>query len=222
MNPKPDNLIGCVLAGGLSRRMGGGDKALRLLGGVPMLGRVIERLRPQTGRLIVNANGDPQRFSEFGLPVVEDDIKGFAGPLAGVAAGMRWSSENAAGCSHIVTAAADTPFFPADLVSRFLSEASIGPDTIVMATSQGNRHPVFALWPVALHDDLARWLQETETYKVMAWVQNHDLQQVDFPLVVTSGKQLDPFFNANTPEDFATAEKLAMQMSEETLTEGQS
>ena len=208
MTPEVRNITGCVLAGGLSRRMGGGDKALKSLGGAPMLGRVIERLRPQAGSVILNANGDPGRFAQFALPVVADDIKGFAGPLAGVAACMRWAVQNAAGCSHIVTAAADTPFFPADLVARFLSVDTFAPDTIVMATSQGNRHPVFALCPVALHRDLAGWLRETETYKVMAWVQKHDLQQVDFPLIEAAGEHIDPFFNANTPEDFAMAENL--------------
>lgn len=210
MDLPKDQIVGCVLAGGLSRRMGGGDKALKPLGGEPMLARVIDRLRPQTGSMIINANGDPARFSGFGLPVVPDNVEGFAGPLAGVEACMMWTLRNDTGCTHIATAAADTPFFPDNLVVSFMVAAN-SPETIVMATSNGNRHPVFSLWPVALHADLQRWLKTTDTFKVMAFVQRHDLSQVDFPMIEISGDTVDPFFNANTPEDFALAEKLVGQ-----------
>ncbi|MCP4319993.1 MAG: molybdenum cofactor guanylyltransferase MobA [Hyphomicrobiales bacterium] len=220
MKPEKDNIVGCVLAGGLSRRMGGGDKALRAVSGRPMLARVVERMAVQTDHIIINANGDPQRFSQFGLPVVEDNVEGFAGPLAGVEACMRWTVQNTDDCTHIATAAADTPFFPADLVASFLSAGNAGPDTIMMATSDGNRHPVFALWPVALQSDLEQWLRESETFKVMAWVRRHDFHMVDFPLISLAGHMVDPFFNANTPEDFAMVEKLVDQMRGQTLREG--
>ncbi|WP_419912930.1 molybdenum cofactor guanylyltransferase MobA [Hoeflea sp.] len=208
-------ILGCILAGGLSRRMGGGDKALLPLGGVSMLARVAARLGPQVQQIVLNANGDPSRFADLGLPVVADEIEGFAGPLAGVCAGMGWAHSNTPACTHIVTAAADTPFFPADLVTCLTSGHALRPDTIVMATSDGNRHPVFALWPVELRDDLAAWLERTDTFKVLAWARRHDLQMVDFPLVETADGPLDPFFNANTPEDFALAEKILSRTLEE-------
>jgi molybdenum cofactor guanylyltransferase len=199
-------IVGCILAGGQSRRMGGGDKALRPIGGQAMLARVIDRLAPQVGQIVLNANGDPDRFAAFGLPVVADTVEGYAGPLAGVLAGMQWANAQAADVTHIASAASDTPFFPADLVKR-LVEAAQDDDTIVLATSDGNRHPVFGLWPIGLADDLAAWMHTTETYKVLAWVGRHRLATVDFPLETIAGHVVDPFFNANTPEDLAMAER---------------
>ncbi|MEM9104398.1 MAG: molybdenum cofactor guanylyltransferase MobA [Pseudomonadota bacterium] len=214
MKPTAEQIVGCVLAGGQSRRMGGQEKALLSLGGQPMLARVVERLRPQVGHLILNANGDPNRFASFGLPVVADNITGFAGPLAGVEAGMRWALQNAKGATHMVTAATDTPFFPENLLAAF-ADAITGPDVIVMATSKGNRHPVFTLWPLHLHGDLFGWLQQTDTFKVMAWVQRHNLSLLDFPPFERAGQTVDPFFNANTPEEFAVAENLIKASEDE-------
>lgn len=208
----PTDVIGCILAGGQSRRMGGGDKALRLLRNRSMLDLVVERMAPQVHRLILNANGDPARFSSYQIAVVQDRIDGFAGPLAGVSAGLDWARENVPNCTHLATAAADTPFFPRNLVDRFESSDALNTNTIVMASSQGNRHPVFALWPVALADNLSHWLQRTETYKVVAWARNHDLRMVDFPLINTQNGDFDPFFNANTPDDLVVAQNLADQI----------
>jgi molybdopterin-guanine dinucleotide biosynthesis protein A len=193
-------IAGVVLAGGLSRRMGGGDKALRPLAGKTMIHRVVERLAPQVAETAINANGDPARFSSLGLPVFEDTVGYHSGPLAGILSAMRWAGM--LGYAHVVTAASDTPFFPPDLVDRLAGAASTA-DTIVMATSDGNRHPVFALWPVALAGDLADWLADTDTLKVMSWAKRHDLTFCDFAI---GENGLDPFFNANTPEDFAQAE----------------
>lgn len=205
--PSRQSICGCVLAGGLSRRMGGGDKALKSLGGRPMLAHVIDRLRPQVAGIVLNANGDPGRFDEFGLPVVADTIEGFAGPLAGVLAALRHcQAHNPGTMTHVASAASDTPFFPNDLVAT-LSTRAQDADTIVMATSNGNRHPVFALWPVALADDLDQWMRTTDTYKVLAWTAHHRLETVDFALEKREdGSMRDPFFNANTPDDLALAE----------------
>ena len=211
MTPARDDILGCVLAGGLSRRMGGGDKALLSVGGRPMLAHVVERLRPQVGAVILNANGNPQRFGEFDLPVVADTVEGFAGPLAGVLAAMR-HAEGCGGFSHVATAASDTPFFPTDLVAKLADEA-MTPDTIVLATSDGNRHPVFGLWPVALADDLETWLTAGETFKVLAWVHRHRLATVDFPMSLRVGERIDPFFNANTPDDIVAAERILQEQS---------
>ncbi len=205
MNPK-DRIVGCILAGGRSSRMGGGDKALLPIGGKPMMGRVRDRLAPQVRRILLNANGDPGRLAAFNLPVVADTITGFAGPLAGVAAGMSWIAEQEPEVSHIVTVAADTPFFPTDLVDRLASATKLADGSIGMATTGGNRHPVFALWPVALLKDLEDWMSTTETYKVVAWARRHDLRMVEFPLIEHEWESVDPFFNVNTPQDLRTAE----------------
>ncbi|HWJ19264.1 MAG TPA: molybdenum cofactor guanylyltransferase MobA, partial [Geobacterales bacterium] len=145
-----EQVAGVILAGGLSRRMGGGDKSLRTLNGKPLILRAIERLGGQAGPIALNANGDASRFSAFGLPVIPDATADFAGPLAGVLAGLRWAAEAAPDARFIVTAACDTPFFPSDLVEKLL--ASTGPTypCIALAASGENAHPVFALWPVAL------------------------------------------------------------------------
>jgi molybdenum cofactor guanylyltransferase len=210
LRPSRD-IVGLILAGGQSRRMGGGDKALRLLGGQPMLARVIARLRPQVGGLVLNANGDPARFATYGLPVVADTVPDFAGPLAGVLAGMRWAGRHAPQARWIVSAAADTPFFPTDLVARFMSAAEDKTDRIVLAASADGTHPVFGLWPVALADDLERSLA-AGTRKILAWTDTHDTVLVRFEAFTAGGRAVDPFFNANRPEDLAAAESILEQM----------
>ncbi len=196
------SVVGVLLAGGQSRRMGGGDKNLRLLGGRPILDRVIERLRPQVGRLILNANGDPERFARTGLPVVADSVEGFVGPLAGVLAGLDWAAANMPAAMWIVTAATDAPFLPADLVARLVVATEEGAE-LVCAASHGQPHPVIGLWAVRLREDLRRAVVEEGVRKVDAWTARHRLAVVDFP-----ADPVDPFFNVNTPEDLAAAERL--------------
>lgn len=196
-------IAGLVLAGGLSRRMGGGDKALRPLAGAPMIARVIDRFAPQVGALAISANREAAAYDVFGLPVLPDIHPGHAGPLAGVVTGMVWAARDPA-VTHLATAATDAPFFPTDLVAR-LSELS-GPDRIVLARSESGRHPVFGLWPVGLRDDLADWLATSDTMKVLAWVDRHDFAWCDFAAATPDAP--DPFFNANTPDDVAEAEAI--------------
>lgn len=200
-------VTGVILAGGLSRRMGGGDKGLLDLGGATMLGRVIDRLRPQVGRLVINANGDAARFAAFGLPVVADETADFPGPLAGILAGMRWSLAHGPAVRHIATVSSDAPFLPTDLVTRLSPAIADRPDAIVLARSGGDVHPVIALWPVALADDLQAQLA-AGTRKILAWAERHAIAQVDFPQIEIGGRWVDPFFNANTPEDLAMAREL--------------
>lgn len=205
------DVAGVVLAGGLSRRMGGGDKGLLPVAGTAMLSRVIDRLRPQANRMALNANGDPARFSEFGLPVIADPVEGFAGPLAGVLAGLDWAAGLDPSPTHIITVASDTPFFPADLACRLLAANEGRDDRIVLAASNGNRHPVFGLWPLGLRDVLAAFMATTDTYKVLAFVHQHDHRIAEFPLVRAGDETIDPFFNANTPDDIETAERIALE-----------
>ena len=190
--------FGVILAGGQATRMGGGDKGLLTLGDSTILGHVIDRLSPQVADLALNANGDPARFSSLGLPVLPDSVEGFAGPLAGVLAGLDWAAERGAG--HIVTAAADTPFFPADLVPVLLSAAEREGAPIALARTENGRHPTFGLWPVALRDDLREALQGG-LRKVVLWTDRHGTAMADFPT-----GPFDPFFNVNTPDDLAEAQ----------------
>ena len=194
-------VLGVLLAGGLARRMGGGDKSLRRLGDRTILEHVIERARPQVAALLLNANGDPARFARFGLPVAADVVEGFAGPLAGVLTGMEWARARRPDCAWIATMATDTPFFPRDLVAR-MYQAVRGAD-LACASSNGRASPVFGLWPVRLADDLRRALLDEGIRKVDLWTARHRLVEVDFP-----AEPFDPFFNANRPEDLAEAERL--------------
>lgn len=205
------DIVGVILAGGLSRRMGGGDKALRSLGGQAIMEHVIGRLRPQVGKLIINANGDTVRFHAFGLVVVSDSIPDFAGPLAGVLAGMRWAEEHAPNARWIVTVAADTPFFPLDLVPRLTAAAGVSGDAIVLARSAAGLHPVFGLWPVHLANDLDAALS-SGTRKVAEWAIGHGAIVADFEPLIVDGGVVDPFFNANRPEDLREAEFILERM----------
>ncbi|HEY8013220.1 MAG TPA: molybdenum cofactor guanylyltransferase MobA [Dongiaceae bacterium] len=199
----PPPMIGLLLAGGRATRMGGGDKGLRLLAGRPILDHVIERLRPQLSRLLLNANGDPARFAAYGLPVVGDSPPDFAGPLAGVLAGLEWTAREAPDCPLLLSAPTDAPFLPRDLVRRlWAGRESEGAD-IAMAASGGRTHPVVGLWPAALAPALRHALVEEGLRKVDIWTARYRVAVVDFPI-----EAVDPFFNANRPEDLAEAERL--------------
>jgi len=202
--PAPGDIATVILAGGQGVRLGGGDKPLRTIAGRPMLDHVLERLGTQSGEIAISANGDPQRLATFGLPVIADKGGGGAGPLAGILSGMRWAS--ARGAARLLTAAGDTPFLPVDL-GRRLGEVDAG--RIAVASSARRQHPVFALWPVALEADLAKFLSNSETLSVMAFLEPFEPVTVDFPFSLVGGKPLDPFFNVNTPEDLAQAEAIA-------------
>lgn len=194
--------VGALLAGGLARRMGGGDKTLVRIGGQTILDRVIAILRPQCEDLILNANGDPERFAMTGLPVVADSIPDFAGPLAGVLAALDWTAGHRPDVEWVATAAADTPFLPADFVTR-LHAARIEAETpLAQAETNGRTHPVNALWNVSLREDLRRALDSGQR-KIDAWTARHGVASA-----VWSGRPVDPFFNVNTPEDASEAERL--------------
>ncbi len=202
MSPPRAPVLGVLLAGGLSRRMGGGDKTLKALGGRPILQHVIDRLRPQVDALVLNANGDPARFARFGLPVVPDVVEGFAGPLAGVLTGLEHAARCHPAVRWIVTAATDAPFLPTDLVARLLAAVEREGADLACAASGGRAHPVIGLWPVALAGDL-RAAMAAGVRKVDVWTARHRLVEVAF-----EGAVVDPFFNANRPDDLAEAERL--------------
>ncbi|TIT01800.1 molybdenum cofactor guanylyltransferase MobA [Mesorhizobium sp.] len=203
------DIAGIILAGGQSRRMGGGDKSLFALGGRRVLDHVVARLAPQVGPLALSANGDPSRFAKFGLPVLADTVEGYAGPLAGVLTGLEWASM---ACSAVVTVAGDTPFFPEDLVGRLAAVVKERPGAIAVASSGGKRHPTFALWPLGLHDALRRFLVDEDNRRVFAFIERHGFVDVEFPMWNSGGREIDPFFNINTPDDLAEAERLLQSM----------
>jgi molybdenum cofactor guanylyltransferase len=196
-------VVGLLLAGGQSRRMGGGDKALRLLGGTPLLDRIIERLRPQVDALVLNANGDPARFARFALPVAADSVPGFAGPLVGVLAGLDWAASHRPDCPYVVSVATDAPFMPLDLVARLAEGLDQARADLACAASGGRSHPVFGLWPVRLRDDLRRAVVDQGIRKVDVWTARYEVTTVPFP-----AQPVDPFFNANRPEDLEIAAAL--------------
>ena len=193
-------VAGVLLAGGLARRMGGGDKCLRELDGKTLLEHVIDRARPQVDVLLLNANGDPARLAAFGLAVAGDVVEGNAGPLAGVLTGMEWAVAEAQECSWLASFATDAPFFPKDLVARLKHAVEEEGADMACASSGGRTHPVFAMWPLHLRDDLRRAVVEEGLRKVDLWTGRYNLAVVDFPV-----SPLDPFFNANSPEDLETA-----------------
>jgi molybdopterin-guanine dinucleotide biosynthesis protein A len=199
-------IVGLLLAGGQSRRMGGGDKALLPLAGRTLLDHVIDRMRPQVAALVLNANGEPARFAQFGLPVVPDSIADFAGPLAGILAGLDWAGANRPDCDVVVSVATDAPFLPADLVARLVEGMTNAEAELACAASRGQAHPVIGLWPVHLREALRDAVVAEGIRKVDRWTARYRLATVPFP-DETPG--VDPFFNANRPEDLERAAALA-------------
>jgi molybdenum cofactor guanylyltransferase len=200
--------LGLVLAGGQARRMGGGDKASLKVGGKTILERVLARLKSYCSPIIVNANGDPARFSRYGLAVVADSVPDFAGPLAGILAGLDWAAENAPKIEWLASAPGDCPFLPNDLVPRLHAARIDEKKPLACARTGEWRHPVAGLWPVALRDDLRRALTVEGLHKIEAWTERHGVALAAWP-----DRPVDPFFNINTPEDLAEAEKIAARNS---------
>jgi molybdenum cofactor guanylyltransferase len=200
---EPALIPGVLLAGGLARRMGGGDKPLKMLGGKTILDHVIERLRPQCASLVINANGDPARFAHWGLPVVADSIEGFAGPLAGILAGLDWAHAHHPAATHVASVAADTPFIPHDLVARLASGMSAEQAELAVAASGGWSHPVIGLWPVSIREALRHALVAENERKIDRFTARYRLATVAW-----STDPIDPFFNANEPADLERAEAL--------------
>ena len=199
-----DRPLGVVLAGGLARRMGGGDKARLRIGGRTILERVLARLGPQCAALILNANGDPTRFADTGLAIVPDSVPDFAGPLAGILAALDWAAAHAPGLTDVVSAPGDCPFLPDDLVARLLSARAAARTRLACAQSGEWRHPVVGLWPVDLRGDLRKALVEEGLHKIEAFTARHGVAVADWP-----ASPVDPFFNVNTPNDAAEAERIA-------------
>jgi molybdopterin-guanine dinucleotide biosynthesis protein A len=201
-----EQTLGLVLAGGQARRMGGGDKARITIGGVTILQRVLACLKPQCSPLIINANGDPLRFADTNFPVVADSVPDFAGPLAGILAGLDWTAANAPQTEWLLSVPGDCPFLPKDLAARLHDAREAANVPLACARSGEWRHPVVGLWPVRLRDDLRHALVDEHLHKIELWTARHGIALADWP-----DTPVDPFFNVNTPEDAARAEALAGQ-----------
>lgn len=195
-----DEILAVVLAGGLARRMGGGDKPLRLLAGRPLLDYLLERLRPQSPRIVLNANGDPARFARYGLPVVADPLPDHPGPLAGILAGLDHAA--AQGIAEVVSVTGDAPFIPPDLVARLRGARQAAGTPLACAASGGRTHPPIGLWPVSLRAALRGALLDGER-KIDRWTARFGCAVADWPAA-----PFDPFFNANAPEDLAEAARI--------------
>jgi len=196
-------VFGILLAGGLARRMGGGDKGLKTIGGKTILSRIIATVAPQCAGLLINANGETDRFASFGLPVVRDGIPDFAGPLAGILAGLDWLTAHDPDCELAISIPTDTPFLPDDLVPRLLDARGKSEADIAIATSGGSAHPVAGLWPVAIRHDLRHALVDEHIHKMAVFIGRHKVAHADWPV-----EPFDPFFNANEPRDIKAAEKI--------------
>ena len=200
MPPEPRNICGVLLAGGQSRRMGGGDKCLMDLGGKTLLQRIVDTAAPQVGPLVLNTNSDPALFDSCNLPIASDVIGGFAGPLAGVLTGLEWAQAHAPECDWVASFACDAPFAPADLVARLIAAVETAGADMACARSGGRDHPVFALWPVGLAGDLRRAVIDEGVRKVDIWTGRYKIARAEFD----TGRG-DPFFNVNRPEDLEAA-----------------
>jgi molybdopterin-guanine dinucleotide biosynthesis protein A len=200
-------VVGVLLAGGLARRMGGGDKCLRQLGGHSLLDILIERTQDQVSQLIINANGDPKRFESQGLQIAPDVIDGFQGPLAGVLTGLEWAVSHVPEAQWVVSFATDAPFIPLDMVERLFQSVEDDGADMACAMTNGRTHPVFALWPVRLKEDLRCAMVDEEIRKIDIWTGRYNIAHVEFSI-----EPLDPFFNVNRPDDLAHAETLYKEL----------
>jgi molybdopterin-guanine dinucleotide biosynthesis protein A len=207
--PAPPTL-GLVLAGGLARRMGGGDKARIEIGGVSILDRVLACLSGQCVGLIINANGDPARFADTGVEVVPDNVPGFVGPLAGILAGLDWLAAQNSGVEWLLSVPGDCPFLPDDLVERLhAARRKLGAGVALACARSGEwRHPVVGLWPLALRENLRKALIDEGLRKIEVWTARHGVAVADWPV-----EPIDPFLNVNTPEDAERATRIALQHS---------
>ncbi|WP_120496161.1 molybdenum cofactor guanylyltransferase MobA [Kiloniella sp. EL199] len=203
-----NDVAGVILAGGLARRMGGGDKGMKSLAGESLLARIVKRIKPQVGPLVLNANGDSQRFKAFSLPVAADVIGDNPGPLAGILTGLEWVAAHAPDVKWMVSVPCDAPFLPMDLVERLRSEATKQSMPLACAMSHGRTHPVVGLWSVALRDDLRQAIVQEEMRKVDRWTERHGICHVSFDDIVIGNESFDPFYNANKPDDLVRVESL--------------
>lgn len=194
-----EDVLGVILAGGLARRMGGGDKAMVELGGRTLLGRVIDRMEGQVGGLVLNANGEAGRFAAYRLPVVADTVPDHPGPLAGILAGLDYAASQ--NWNWIATVPVDTPYLPRDLVDRLMTVLRGEQAEVACASSGGRVHPVVGLWPVAVRESLRTAVTEAGLRRVEAFTESRSRAIATWPV-----EPHDPFLNVNSPSDLFEVE----------------
>lgn len=192
-------IIGAIIAGGRSSRMGGREKAFLELASKPLILHVIEQFEPQVDQLVINANGDAARFSEFGLEVVPDALTSLMTPLAGLHAALRFTKNVEA--KMLVTVPSDTPFLPFNLVAKLLEKALVRGAAI--AASGDHEHFIIGAWKTELLDDLDRAIASDNVFRVKDWARRVSAQSVIWPV-----EPYDPFFNVNAPDDLRIAEQI--------------
>lgn len=195
-----------ILAGGRARRMGGGDKGLQMVGGRTIFSRIFERIAPQAARITINANGDISRLRDLGLEIIPDTIPDYAGPLAGVLAGLDWMAKTHPGKAHLLTVPCDCPFLPRDLAAKLVAARNQSGLPLACAHSGDFSHPAIALWPVDLREDLRKALRDEQLHKVQLWQRRHGCAEASWPVA-----PFDPFLNVNHPDDVARANIIAEQ-----------
>jgi len=204
-----DNILGAILAGGQSKRMGK-DKLFLELNNKKLIEHTIDKVKKYLKKVIVITNQDNEFFSKNNLTTVKDSIEGQLGPLVGILTAMQWAKENLNKCSWIATFPCDTPFFPESIIKSFIEESEKKESLILSASSHGRKHNIFGLWSLNLYDKLKDDLINKKVRKVQDWTEKNKIKNLEFTF-----KDYDPFFNINTKEDLEFAKKLSKKIKNE-------
>jgi len=204
-----DNILGAILAGGQSKRMGK-DKLFLELNNKKLIEHTIDKVKKYLKKVIIITNQDNEFFSKNNLITVKDCIEGQLGPLVGILTAMKWAKENLNKCSWIATFPCDTPFFPKSIIESFIKESEKKESLILCASSHGRKHNIFGLWSLDLYDKLKDDLINKKVRKVQDWTEKNKIKNLEFKF-----KDYDPFFNINTEEDLEFAKKLSKKIKNE-------
>jgi len=204
-----DNILGAILAGGQSKRMGK-DKLFLELNNKKLIEHTIDKVKKYLKKVIIITNQDNEFFSKNNLTTVKDCVEGQLGPLVGILTAMKWAKENLNKCSWIATFPCDTPFFPESIIKSFIEESKKKESLILCASSHGRKHNIFGLWSLDLYDKLKDDLMNKKVRKVQDWIEKNKIKNLEFEF-----KDYDPFFNINTKEDLEFAKKLSTRIKNE-------
>jgi len=203
------NILGAILAGGQSKRMGK-DKLFLELNNKKLIEHTLDKVKKYLKKIIIITNQDNKFFSENNLTTVKDCVEGQLGPLVGILTAMKWAKENLSKCSWIATFPCDTPFFPESIIESFIEESEKKESLILCASSHGRKHNIFGLWSLDLYDKLKDDLINKKVRKVQDWTEKNKIKNLEFKF-----KDYDPFFNINTEEDLEFAKKLSKKIKNE-------
>jgi len=204
-----NNILGAILAGGQSKRMGK-DKLFLQLNNKTLIEHTIDKVKKHLKKVIIITNQENEFFSKNNLTVVKDCIEGQLGPLVGILTAMKWAKENLTQCAWVASFPCDTPFFPENIVENFIQESEKKESLILCASTHGRKHNVFGLWSLNLYDKLQDDLVNKKVRKVQDWTEKNKIKNLEFKF-----KDYDPFFNINTIEDLEFAKKLSTKLNNE-------